>query len=468
MLDGYLQQVLNLYDKADGILMTDKEGVVEYSRFAIGNDRLLSQPVIGMHILEIYPELTEDTSDIVQVLKTGKPITSNEQKLTDYNGRSIHIFSTTYPIETKGEVIGALNVTKHIRDLKKQVEGVTKTKTLYSLNDIVTQDEHLMSIKEKIRRISANNSSVLITGETGTGKELFAQSIHALSSRSNGPFVSQNCAAIPENLLEGLFFGTEKGSFTGAEDKKGLFEISNGGTLFLDEINSMAYGIQSKILKVLEDKKVKPIGASEERRLDLRIVSAMNETPEEALRLKKIREDLFYRIGVVHLEIPPLRHRKGDILFLVEYFINQYNEEMDKSIIGVTELVKNTLQQYDWPGNVRELKNVIEAAFNVAMSDKITMQDIPHYIMKKKIVKNNYFETIKESSLPNLMMNYEKSIIEMAIEDSANLMEAADMLKISRQSLQYKLQKYGMIQKEIASDRQKFLILKKICLFFLI
>jgi len=228
--------------------------------------------------------------------------------------------------------------------------------------------------------IADTESSVLICGETGTGKELTAQSIHTSSPRRGKRFVSQNCASIPANLLESILFGTVKGSYTGAENRPGLFELANGGTLFLDEINAMEISVQAKILKAIEEKQITRIGGLEPIPIDVKIVSAINQNPLDCIREGKLREDLFYRLSVVQLIMPPLRERHNDLFYLTYSFIQLYNEKMGRHIIGIDEEVENIFAAYDWPGNVRELKNVIEGAFNVTAAGFIQKKDLPAYM----------------------------------------------------------------------------------------
>ena len=219
----------------------------------------------------------------------------------------------------------------------------------------------MLTLKDTVQRVAANTSPVLIWGETGTGKELFAQSLHSHSSRARGPFVAQNCAAIPTTLLESTLFGTTRGSYTGAENRKGLLKQADGGTLFLDEVNSMDLSLQAKILKAIEEKRFRPVGGEQDVHSDVRIVSAMNVDPITAVREGLLRRDLFYRLGVVQLALPPLRKRPEDIPLLTDFYVEQYNRNMGRAISGVSELVRNALLAYDWPGNVRELRNAVES-----------------------------------------------------------------------------------------------------------
>ena len=319
---------------------------------------LREKDVIGKYLLDIYPNLTEDTSGIMRVLKTGKPIFNEEQELRSYKGEILHVVNTTMPIMEEGRIVGAIDVSRYMdpaygrQYISLSLKESQEPKSLYSVDDIIGNSDSMAVLKEKIPMIASTDSSVLIYGETGTGKELVAQSIHTASRRKDKRFISQNCAAIPSNLLEGILFGTVKGSYTGAENKPGLFEIANGGTLFLDEINSMDIGLQSKILKAIEDKKVTRVGGFDPIATDIKIISAVNQNPLTCVQEGKLREDLFYRLSVVQLNVPPLRERSEDLLFLIEYFINEYNRQMKKSILGLDEEAENILKAYNWPGNV--------------------------------------------------------------------------------------------------------------------
>ena len=234
-----------------------------------------------------------------------------------------------------------------------------------------------MILKEKLKKVALTNSAVLIEGETGTGKDMIAKILHSESPRKNMPFITQNCAAIPNELLESIFFGTVKGAYTGAENRKGLFELADGGTLFLDELSSMDLNLQAKILKAIEEGYIRRIGGTTNIKINVRLVSAMNIKPEIAISKNLIRKDLFYRLSVVRFEIPPLRKRKEDILLLSFYFIEKYNKEMGKNVKEISEMVKTIFLNHSWSGNVRELKNVIESIFNFIETTTITMRDIP-------------------------------------------------------------------------------------------
>ena len=310
-MEEYLQQITHLVhlngDAVEGMLVVNKAGIVEYYKPGGAFGKLpedFSRNVVGNHLLTVYTELSEENSTVVKTLRTGQ-ITVGEKQVLTHGNFLITMDTTTYPIlNDSGEIQGAVDIAQilEVQDPK----GAPPHAVAHSvLDDIVTQNKKMYHLKSMIRSIAQNDSATLIYGETGTGKELFAEALHSLSTRSKKPFLSQNCAAIPDNLLESMFFGTEKGGFTGAESKKGLFELANGGTLFLDEINSMDIAMQAKLLKALEEQKVRRIGGREDIRFDVRIVCASNEDPEVLVQEGRLRSDFYYRIGVVRLRLPP-------------------------------------------------------------------------------------------------------------------------------------------------------------------
>lgn len=447
MLNSYLDSVLGLYERTDAIIITDCKGFIEYSiMFSNEVNNLKSAHVTGMHILENYPSLTEETSSIMRVLKNGQEILDERQMVTNYRGEQLYLVNSTFPIKVNGEIIGAIEASVYgdktllERMPDRSLQRKRPRKRLYTLDDIITKSPKMLDIKEKIRRVAVNPSSVLIVGETGTGKELVAQSIHSHSNRSDGPFLSQNCAAIPSTLLESILFGTTRGSYTQAEDRPGLFELANHGTLFLDELNSMDIALQSKILKALEDKEIRRLGAAASTPVDVRVISAVNEDLFTCIAEGRLREDLYYRLGVVQLRLPPLRERPEDIPLLTEHFIRRLNQKMHHQIIGVSTMVMDLFAHYGWPGNIRELQNVMESCFNTAESETVTIRDLPEFLFRRRLEKQPRFDSGR--TLPQQMADFEKQLIGQAISETRNLMDAARLLGISRQSLQYKLQKY--------------------------
>ena len=456
-----LEKISGIYEHLDSVMITNKYGVIEYSALFDQNSKTINNVgYTGHNILDVYPELTEETSSHYRVMKTGEPIINEVQELVDWEGKSITLMSSTYPIEIKGVIIGAIEGTLYLtkdgepyrryenHDFKK----LSKQNRLYNVDDIITNDPEMIEIKKKILRVAEGESFAIIVGATGTGKELVAQSLHSHSKRAAKPFISQNCAAIPAGLLESMIFGTVKGSYTGAEDKKGLLELADGGTLFLDELNSMDIGIQSKILKAIETQKIRRLGEEIERPIDVRIISALNEEPFEAIKEGKLREDLYYRLSVVQFNLPRLAKRKNDIEPLIEYYIDYFNKVTGKNIKGCSDIVMNSFMRYCWPGNIRELRNAIEYAFNMVTKDEITLADIPENIFNNgRLIKTSLENSIpgielleRGMSLTNVVNEYEKKLIQNALQNNRTITDASRSLNISRQALNYKMEKYNL------------------------
>ena len=438
-----IADVIRLCEDTDGLLVANRDGIVEFQRIFVDN-LWKSGETVGLHIFELYPELDEESSTIIQALRTGKPTYNVLQDINNRRGERVLLESTTIPIVVDGQVACVIDSSNFHSIDQRVIRGKGGISTL---DRIITQDPAMLALKKRIRDVAPLDSSVLIYGETGTGKELVAESLHSEGRRSGRPFVSQNCAAIPANLLESLFFGTEKGCYTGALTRKGLLEEADGGTLFLDEINSMETGLQAKLLKVLEEKKVRRLGGNRDIPFDVRIVAAVNEEPARLIREHRLREDLYYRLGVVRITLPPLRKRVGDIPLLIRYFIDQYNRKMKRSIQGVSAQALRRLERYSWPGNVRELQNVIEGAFASARSELLVldhMEDALEYQEVSLAEESREGDIDPGFSLTKALEQYERELLHKAMEQSSSISQAARLLGLSRQNLKYKLQKYNL------------------------
>lgn len=333
--------------------------------------------------------------------------------------------------------------------------------TIYSLNSIVTNDNRMKKLINLALKAAESNSPVLIYGETGTGKELFAQGIHnASKERKNNMFVAQNCAAIPETLLESLLFGTTEGSFTGAKDKPGLFEIADGGTIYLDEINSMAIHLQAKLLRVLQENTFMRIGDKKVKKANVRIIASFNEEPFNVIKKGNFRRDLYYRLNVIYIKIPGLKERTDDIELLTNYFIKIYNKKFNKNILGIEKEAVNIFKNINWEGNVRELKNNIERIMNFTEGKIIKTEDIYNYIYKEgvnrledcnivnlekesEISSHEYYDSSKTFS--EIVESFELNIIRSALnEANGNVALAARRLGLPRQTLKNKIIKYNL------------------------
>lgn len=458
-MDSFLnrENLMEVLDHMEeGIHIVDKHGrIVYYNKFAEKIDAVDIKKAIGRHLLEVYPSLSYETSTLLTVIKTGQPILKVEQTFINYKGEKITTINSTFPIrDKKGNIVGAIELSKDItqvREMSEQIvdlqnrlysnksQKITKINTArYTFLDIIGENETMLKLKKIGLKAADTTAPVLIYGDTGTGKELFVHAIHNASKRRARPFIAQNCAALPANLLEGILFGTVKGGFTGAEDRKGLFELADGGTLFLDEINSMPLELQSKLLRVLEDNSFRPIGGTRDIVVDVRIIAATNTPPEEAVRNNLLRKDLFYRINVIRLNIPALKDRREDIPLLTNYFIKKYNEKLNKSVKGVSNEVMDILINNSWEGNVRELENLIEGIMSIYDVDIIDMEHLPPKFKREKDFKIH-------KSLKDTLQHIEKNLIVEALhQTNYNITKASQILNIPRQTLQYKIGKYNI------------------------
>lgn len=444
-----IEKYNGIYDKVDALIIVNKDDIIQYSAMVNDDDAYLNtKDVIGKNLFEMYPNLTEENSTHRRVMRTGKPVINENQLIVERSGKAYVINTSTFPIENDGEIIGSFDVSSNLTLEGKNNEKEDRNK-IYTADSIVTRDEEMLSIKNKILKVSKNDSPVMVIGESGTGKELVVEALHSASSRWKKPFISLNCAAIPDSLMESTLFGTVKGSFTGAENRKGIFELADGGTLFLDEINSMNIELQAKLLKVVEEQRYMKVGGEKYVDVDVRVISAINVDPHEAIRNNTLRQDLFYRLSVIQFFVPPLRNRKADIPLLTEHFISYYNEKMNKNVKHADSAVKKIFMDYSWPGNVRELRNVIEFAFNMTENEYIKKTDIPEYLkLYKQRVLMQHRELIGDG-LAEIVGEYEKSIIVETLKNVRTLSEAASELKITRQAIRYKIDKYDIDYRDI-------------------
>lgn len=318
----------------------------------------------------------------------------------------------------------------------------------YKFHEMIGKSLKMQHVYESIEKVSNIDSNVIITGESGTGKELVARAIHFSGKRKSNRFVIINCAAIPEALLEEELFGHKRGAFTGAiEDKKGKFEVADGGTIFLDEIGDMKLGLQSKLLRVLEEKKITPIGGTRPRKIDARIISATNKNLADMVDKGSFRGDLFFRLNVFNIKMPPLRERKEDIPLLCQHFIKKFNHEQNKKVKGTTEEVNKVLIKHDYPGNVRQLSNIIEHAMILSNKNIITVEDLPADLQgnKYKDLQGIAIEQLSEYLSQNTMKEIERKAIEVTLLNNEGRRDlTAKSLGISVRNLQNKIKEYKL------------------------
>jgi len=473
-----LKAILSAID--EGIHAVDDRGMtIYYNHIAAQLDGMQVEEVQGKHLLEVFPSLNVETSTLLKVIETREPIYHQHQSYRNVKGKQVVTVNTTLPILVDGEVLGAVEVAKDISKVKElseklidlQAQMATKKKrpvktakhqeetgARYHFTDIITENPQMEKLIQLGKKSAQTSSPILIMGETGTGKELLVQSIHNASERRNGPFIAQNCAALPASLLEGILFGTVKGSFTGAEDRPGLFELADGGSLFLDEINSMPMELQAKLLRVIQENRVRRVGGTQEISVDVRLMAALNEDPQEAIKENRLRSDLYYRLHVVSFLLPPLRERKEDIERLTQHFVKKFNYQFNKLVMGVSPEVSQALQQHEWPGNIRELEHTIEAAMNIVEGNNIELEDLPQHLQPKQnkgqtqpnldertspfSASQNQALQLENLTLREAVNHLEDFMIEQAMEKtSGNILQAAKILGIPRQTLQYKLAK---------------------------
>lgn len=433
----------NFLGNISAIFVLDKEGnllncINAQNRYVDG--KIIDyKNYIGKNVLDMFDNLNKDNSSIMQCIESGKPIYCSFQEF-EFDRDVFYCENLTVPIYADGEM-KVIEISRYLDGSPQKEDGELRH-PMYQLSEIITADPQMLRNIEIAKSIKDTSSPVMIYGESGTGKELFAQGIHADSNRRSQPFIAQNCAALPENLFESLLFGSVKGAFTGAIDKPGLFELANHGTLFLDEINSLPLQLQPKLLRAVEDGKVRRIGSAKDIPVDVRIITAMNEEPLNLLEKGGIREDLFYRLNVLSLKMIPLRERKSDINLYVNHYINVYNKVLKRNVRELSPDVQKVFWSYDWPGNVRELKNVIEASMHFVSGERIELCHFPQIFFdsleKRRLLTD-------ERKLKEIICSDEKNMIIAALlQTKGNVSQAAKALNLPRETLRYKIQKYSI------------------------
>ena len=391
------------------------------------------EEVIGKHCYEVLR---------TNACSSNCPIRESIKKKSKISGRRIEILNKYFdsiPVivssniikDNAGNIIGGIETFRDITNIETLKKEVTKK---FQFGDIISKNHKILQIFDILPDIAESNTNVLIEGPSGSGKEVFARTIHNLSGRKDKPFIAVNCGALPDTLLESELFGYEKGAFTDAAKRKpGRFELANSGTLFLDEIGDTTPALQVKLLRAIQEKSIEPLGSTQSIKVDVRIICATNRNLLKLVKEGKFREDLYYRINVIKITLPPLKERKEDIPLLIQHFINKFNAITGKNIKGITEEALSALMAYNYPGNIRELENIIEHAFVLSKDDYIDINHLPSEIVKKQETNNNI--------LP--LDEAEKNAILKAIyKFNGNKQKAAEVLGIDRTTLWRKLKKY--------------------------
>ncbi|TDX59131.1 sigma 54-interacting transcriptional regulator [Orenia marismortui] len=461
-LSGELKEVKVLKERLDlilesvqdGICVINKDGIIEYVNPTYSKMLDIDEEdIVGYPVEEIY-----DDKNYQKVLNTGEGITGVVRE----KNNDIVIISNIYPIQVDGEVDGVVLVSKkkteiekladHLKELSAKAEYLEQElkrekKLDSSFKRIIGRSGVLKDSLVRASKAAETSSTVLIRGESGTGKELVAEAIHYASSRKDKPFIRVNCAAIPSSLIESELFGHEKGSFTGAINKKvGKFELADGGTIFLDEIGELSIELQVKLLRVLQEREFERVGGIDRISVDIRVITATNRNLEEMIKDGDFREDLYYRLNVIPIILPPLRERKEDIPLLSDYFLHTLSDKLNKKVDSISQEAIDLLTNYSWPGNVRELQNIIERVINFTDHLEIQVEDLPDYL------KNNYKN---ENSLINLNSNgevasleeYEREIIKQALKKHKSFNATGKVLGVTHKTVAAKARKYGLVKK---------------------
>lgn len=467
-----------------GVTIYDHEGRhIYFNQYAAKIGDLTPGDTLGYLIKEVS-NVREEESPTMTALKTGKPVQGIYMQYRTARGRLVKSLNHAFPLYFEGKLVGAICFTTDVFALTKMTENKTLAiqeeasakidrSAPVPFEQFIGKNPVFREAVDMAKVAAKGPSSVMLVGETGTGKDLFARAIHEYGSRAGKEFIAINCSAIPETLLEGTLFGTTKGAFTGAVDKSGLLEHASGGTIFLDEITSMPLFLQAKLLRVLQDHSVRRVGALNEKKIDLRIISASNISPAQAVSEGILRADFYYRLGVVQIRIPPLRERPEDIPYLVDHFLKTISARFGKKVKGVCPGVLSALQKRDWPGNVRELEHIIESALNfVGHNEYLTeshlkrvsrhiftidskpasqVTEAPSASEVKFSISNsiNSIANVARPSSPDLVKGeddeVEKGKLLMALRASKGKMaKAARALNISPQLMRYKMKKHGL------------------------
>lgn len=452
-----IEEIIESID--EGIHFIDKDSkTIIYNNSMAKLEQMDKNDVLDKSFIDVARTMEIKNSTLLQVIRNQKPIKDNVQKYLNKYGKEITTINTTVPILVDNELIGALEISKDITQIQTLTDQIIKLKDIKKINkhnpvklgyvfeDIIGESDAIKKALTISKKSSKSDATVLIYGETGTGKELISQSIHYASKRADKPFIAQNCAALPESLLEGILFGTVKGGFTGAIDRPGLFEQANKGTLLLDEINSMPIQLQAKLLRVLQEGYVRRVGGTKDIPVDVRIIATTNENPAEILDKEKIRKDLYYRLNVIYIQIPPLRERGNDIILLSNKFIEKYNKKLDKNVKAISIQGLKMLRNHYWQGNVRELENTIYSSMSMMEDEQILTEDminISEY--KTNTAENSYIVDIEAKPLDYIIEEIEERYILEALEKTDNnVTKAAAILGLGRQNLQYKMKKYNI------------------------
>ena len=426
---------------ADGVFTIDNDkNITSFNKAAEKITGISKEQAIGQKCFDVLrANICQTACALEKTLKTGKEIIDLPINVLNCEGKNIPVsISTAVLKDKKGNVIGGVETFRDLSSLEELRKEISKK---YTFEDIISKDHEIQKIFDVLPDIAESDSTVLIQGASGSGKELFARAIHNLSHRNDKPYIIVNCGALPDTLLESELFGYVKGAFTDAKkDKPGRFALAEGGTLFLDEVAELSTALQVKLLRVLQQKEYEPLGATRPQKANVRIITATNQELSQLLARGTFREDLYYRLNVIKIELPPLSQRREDIPLLVDHFINQFNLKKGKKITGVSDKTMSLLMQYEFPGNVRELENLIEHAFVLCHSSQIELEHLPREFVEKS--KEEEKSTLKS---PDRLKDAEANVIIDALKrHGGNRSKTAEELGIDKSTLWRKIKKYNI------------------------
>jgi len=455
----------------DGVIIADVKGTILFYNTAQAEiDGIAPTDAVGLKVTDIY-ELNNRTSMIMHVIYRHAAIKNKAFFYRTRSGKVANTITSVYPLFNGETINGVICFVKDYELLYRStpLSAITEPRpdlgnsTQYTFADLIGNDPDFQRVVGMARKAASSSSPIMIQGETGTGKELFAQSIHNHSQRREQKFIGINCGAIPHDLLEGILFGTARGAFTGAIDKPGLFEIAHGSTLFLDELVAMPIELQAKLLRVVQEKRVRRVGSAKETPVDIKIISSVSQDPRTAIRENRLRTDLFYRLAVVMIKLPPLRERKDNMNELISHFIEKYNNSLGTNVTYISEEVLELFTTYQWPGNVRELEHLIEGAMNMAGKEEtiglehftpgldcfeqldFTCMETPFSLPgRHEEGPGQRIHPARTQTLFQTQKEQERSAVKSALSAAeGNVTKAAKNLGISRQLLHYKIKKFG-------------------------
>ncbi|AQS57884.1 sigma-54 interaction domain-containing protein [Desulforamulus ferrireducens] len=455
----FFDRILDVF--SDGIYISDRFGkTIKVNDMYEKLTGLKKENLLGRYVKELETEGVYDIAINPLVVKTGKPQTSlqntstgrkvilNGHPVFDHNGEVAYVITFVRDVTVLSQLKEQVSYQAEL--IEKYHREARYLRTRNHTNTII-ENPKMRNLMELLKRIAVTDSTVLILGDTGVGKDVFATHIHQYSLRRDEPFFKINCATIPESLIESELFGYEPGAFSGAstKGKPGYFEMADKGTLFLDEIGELPLPMQAKLLRVLQDQEVMRIGSTKVKKVDVRFIAATNRNLEESVQKGTFRSDLYYRLRVAVLELPPLRERKEEIIPFIDFFLDKFNTKYRKKIDFSPE-VKKLLQEYRWPGNVREMENLIQGLVVTQDKAMIEIEDLPNYLlnnkeMQEKLQLANVINT-EEQSLGEIMEGFEKSVLEKALASHKSVAKVAKALKVDRSTIFRKLKKYGIIQ----------------------